>query len=126
MGNRGGESGGLSSCRANRTYRPHTLSPDELLAAHLSPQLAPVQAALEAQLAETQERNAQLAETLRQQRDEVDRIIGAIQAGLADIEGANAVLDEAVDAPGPDGGSLRTEARELRADLAAVDGEAKL
>ena len=98
------------------------MAPEDLLAAHLAPQLAPLQAELEAELHAVQERNAQLAEAVSARRMEIERIVAGLEAAVADIEDANGVLDEAVDGrPEPDGKSLRVEAKELRADLAAME-----
>lgn len=98
-------------------YRPHSLPPSELYQAHLAPMLAPIQSELESRLRATQARNEQLAESIKEQRDEMEKLIVGLEAAVQDLDGANKVLDDAVD------DDLRNEVKEVQAE---VRGAAKL
>lgn len=94
------------------SYRPHTLPPQSLYLAHLAPYLASTQAQLETELQALQTENAQLAKGVEDQRDEVEKLASGLEAVIADIEGANKVLGEAVDGEG-----IRTEAMEIESEI---------
>ncbi|KAG6228957.1 hypothetical protein E4U26_000626 [Claviceps purpurea] len=102
---RSGEGGGRML-----VYRiPHLLPPQDILAAHLSPRLAAHQSLLNARLQTTQAQNALLADHVRQQRQEMDELLGQLDRAVEDVRGANAVLGAVAD--------------ELAAEARAVDGQ---
>ncbi|KAG6032623.1 hypothetical protein E4U19_007346 [Claviceps sp. Clav32 group G5] len=88
---------------------PHLLPPQDILAAHLSPRLAAHQSLLNARLQTTQAQNALLADHVRQQRQEMDELLGQLDRAVEDVRGANAVLGAVAD--------------ELAAEARAVDGQ---
>jgi kinetochore protein NNF1 len=105
--------------------RPHELPPDDLLAAHLAPEFASIQSQLQARLTAIQARNAELAAQIRGQRSEVEQIVAGLEATMHDLEGANQVLEEAVESQGDDGKGLKNEVKELHAELGNTDVEMK-
>lgn len=78
------------------TYRPHLLPPEQILAAHLAPHLAQLQGQLNAKLQTTQAHNEVLWGEIRAQREEASRLLGVVEKVLADVDGANGLLDEVV------------------------------
>ena len=92
-------------------HRPHTLDPRSLYLAHLSPYLHRVQHELQAKLNETQAQNEQLAKGIESQREEVERLVGGLEAFMNDLEGANAVMGEAM------------EEGHIKQEILDVDGE---
>ncbi|KAG6184768.1 hypothetical protein E4U36_001710 [Claviceps purpurea] len=88
---------------------PHLLPPQDILAAHLSPRLAAHQSLLNARLQTTQAQNALLADHVRQQRQEMDELLGQLDRAVEDVRGANTVLGAVAD--------------ELAAEARAVDGQ---
>ncbi|KAG6058580.1 hypothetical protein E4U17_007885 [Claviceps sp. LM77 group G4] len=88
---------------------PHLLPPQDILAAHLSPRLAVHQSLLNARLQTTQAQNALLADHVRQQRQEMEELLGQLDRAVEDVRGANAVLGAVAD--------------ELAAEARAVDGQ---
>ncbi|KAG6272624.1 hypothetical protein E4U47_002410 [Claviceps purpurea] len=88
---------------------PHLLPPQDILAAHLSPRLAAHHSLLNARLQTTQAQNALLADHVRQQRQEMDELLGQLDRAVEDVRGANAVLGAVAD--------------ELAAEARAVDGQ---
>ena len=92
-------------------YRPHTLPPHSLYLAHLAPYLASTQAQLETELQAVQTENIQLAKDVEGQRDEVERLVGGLEAVIADLEEANMVMGEVVD------GDVRKEAMEMESEI---------
>ncbi|KAG6224514.1 hypothetical protein E4U34_000280 [Claviceps purpurea] len=101
---RSGEGGGEDA-----RIPPHLLPPQDILAAHLSPRLAAHQSLLNARLQTTQAQNALLADHVRQQRQEMDELLGQLDRAVEDVRGANAVLGAVAD--------------ELAAEARAVDGQ---
>ena len=91
--------------------RPHTLDPQSLYLAHLSPYLHQVQQELQAKLGETQAQNEQLAKGIESQREEVERLVGGLEAVMSDLEGANTVMGKAV------------EEGQIKREILDVDGE---
>ncbi|MCJ1478436.1 hypothetical protein MMC13_007116 [Lambiella insularis] len=85
---------------------PHLLPPLDLYHAHLSPQLVPIQASLEDKLQSTRSRNEKLVMLIQKQREEVERLVGGLEAVVKDLEGANEVLGDVV-------GSVKTELVEI-------------
>ena len=92
--------------------RPHTLPPQSLYLAHLAPYLASTQDQLGTELQAVQVENVQLAKGIDDQKEEVERLVGGLEAVIADLEEANQIMGEAAD-----GGSLRKEAMEVESEL---------
>ncbi|TWU77354.1 hypothetical protein ED733_005624 [Metarhizium rileyi] len=88
----------------------HLLSPGEVLAGHLGPRLAEHRGLLNARLQTTQAQNALLADHVRAQRDEVDVLLGRLDAAVEDVRCANAVLGGVM-------GDLAGEARAVDAQM---------
>lgn len=95
--------------------RPHTLPPEELYLAHLSPQLQPIQSELESRLRATQSRNEELVDSIRRRREEVDALVVGLEAVVRDLEGANEVLGGVVQEHG-----VRAEVIDVLKDLREV------
>ena len=76
--------------------------------------LEPIQKQLEEELARTQARNTELAQGIRTQRDEIERIVSGLEAVIKDLEGANGVLESAVEE-----GGLREEVKEIVREVEA-------
>lgn len=70
------------------------------------------QTQLETELEAVQAENAQLAKGVESQRDEVERLVSGLEAVLADMEGANVVMEDIVD-----GGEIRQEAMEVEIEI---------
>lgn len=94
-------------------YRPHTLDPQSLYLAHLSPYLQQVQRELNAKLQETEAQNEYLVLEIQKQREEVERIVRGLETVVRDLEGANGVLESAV----VDGN--------MKGEIVEVDGEVR-
>ena len=92
--------------------RPHTLPPRSLYLAHLAPYLASTQSQLEGELQTLQAKNVQLAKGVDAQSDEVERLVSGLEALIADLEGANAVMSEVVE-----GGGVKKEAMEVENEV---------
>jgi kinetochore protein NNF1 len=99
-----------------RDNRPHLLPPDQILAAHLSPHLASQQSQLNAKLQTVQSHNLALFEEIRQQREEARRMLDAVERVLADVAGANGLLDGVV-------GELATESRGIERGMVGETAE---
>ncbi|EBA27249.1 hypothetical protein KXW98_008051 [Aspergillus fumigatus] len=69
---------------------PHTLTPDELYRAHLTPYLQEAQSSLNARIQATEAENAELAQHIQSQRAEIERLLSSLESIVADIEGAAA------------------------------------
>ncbi|KAK2592895.1 hypothetical protein QQS21_009390 [Conoideocrella luteorostrata] len=93
---------------------PHLLPPQDILKAHLAPHLASQQSLLNARLQTTQAQNALLADHIRQQRQELDELLDALEHAVEDVRGANAVLGGVAD-------ELAVEARNVDADLKGLN-----
>ncbi|MCJ1458719.1 hypothetical protein MMC28_009093 [Mycoblastus sanguinarius] len=91
---------------------PHTLPPRSLYLAHLAPYLASTQSQLEGELQTLQAKNVQLAKGVDAQSDEVERLVSGLEALIADLEGANAVMSEVVE-----GGGVKKEAMEVENEV---------
>ena len=104
------------------SHRPHTLPPQSLYLAHLAPYLAATQAQLSTQLQTLQAENARLAQGVEGQRDEVERLDGGLEALMADLEGANAVMGEAV----VGGEEMRREAVEMETEKGGRERASRL
>ncbi|RHZ49698.1 putative cAMP receptor-like protein [Aspergillus thermomutatus] len=69
---------------------PHTLTPDELYRAHLTPYLQEVQSSLNAKIRATEAQNAELARHIQGQRAEIERLLSSLESIVTDVEGAAA------------------------------------
>ncbi|MCJ1322602.1 hypothetical protein MMC15_007951 [Xylographa vitiligo] len=85
---------------------PHLLPPLDLYNAHLAPRLLPIQADLDDRLQRTRARNEELGALVRRQREEVERLVGGLEAVVRDLEGANEAMGEVV-------GGVRAEVARL-------------
>lgn len=94
---------------------PHLLPPDQVLAAHLAPHLASQQSQLNAKLQTVQSHNLALFEEIRRQREEARRMLDAVERVLADVAGANGLLDEVA-------GDLATESRGVEVEMMGEKG----
>ncbi|RFN45375.1 kinetochore-associated protein nnf1 [Fusarium flagelliforme] len=90
---------------------PHMLPPSTILAAHLTPTLTAHQSQLNARLQTTQSQNALLHDEVQRQREEIRALLDALEAVVADVQGANDALRPIVD----------DVAAETRQGIAAVD-----
>ncbi|RKK77619.1 hypothetical protein BFJ69_g6167 [Fusarium oxysporum] len=90
---------------------PHLLPPSAILAAHLTPALIAHQSQLNARLQTTQSQNALLYDEVRRQREEIRTLLDALEAVVADVQGANDALRPVMD----------DVAAETRQGIAAVD-----
>ncbi|KAB8296919.1 hypothetical protein EYC80_002328 [Monilinia laxa] len=79
---------------------PHTLPAPAILAAHLTPIYTTQQSQLNAKLQTTQSQNASLAEEIRKQREEIERLVKGVEVVVEDLDRANEVLDREVDGLG--------------------------
>ena len=102
-------------------YSPHTLPPQSLYLAHLAPYLVSTQEQLEAEIQAVQAENVQLAKGVEGQRDEVERLVGGLDAVIADLEGANGVMGEAVD-----GSDVRKEVVEVESEIGGRSRDCRL
>ena len=102
-------------------YSPHTLPPQSLYLAHLAPYLASTQAQLEEELQKVAAENTQLARGIEGQRDEVERLVGGLEAVIADIESANGIMGEAVT-----DGDLRKETMEIQTEKGGSSRDSRL
>ncbi|KAK4218112.1 Nnf1-domain-containing protein [Rhypophila decipiens] len=93
---------------------PHTLPAKTILAAHLAPHLASQQSQLNAKLQTVQSHNALLFDEIQAQRAEMERILAAVEQVLADVGGANELLDAVV-------GDLATETRAVEAEMSGME-----
>lgn len=93
---------------------PHLLPAEAVLAAHLAPHLAGQQSQMNAKLQNTQAANVALWEGIRAQRAEVEALLHALEAALADVDGAAGLLD------GVPAEELARESRGLEAEMADV------
>ena len=75
-------------------YRPHTLGANELYQAHLAPQLAQTEAALDSKLDVVQKENVQLAERIARQRREIQQLLSGIETVVADVQGAVVAIQD--------------------------------
>ncbi|KAL4788439.1 Nnf1-domain-containing protein [Aspergillus varians] len=73
---------------------PHTLPPDELFQAHLTPQLEKMRGVLDAKIQATEAQNVELAQRVQAQRAEIERLLAGLETVVADVEGAAAAATE--------------------------------
>ncbi|KAL2817244.1 Nnf1-domain-containing protein [Aspergillus cavernicola] len=67
---------------------PHTLPPDDLFRAHLTPQLERTKGVLETKIQATEGENVELGVRVQAQRAEIERLMAGLEAVVADVEGA--------------------------------------
>ena len=70
------------------SFSPHTLNAKELYQAHLTPYLEKAQETLDSKLEKTQSENAELAEKIQQQRQEIESLLASVEGVVGDLEGA--------------------------------------
>lgn len=108
-GRRGGEEGG-----GKRPVPPHLLPAGAVLAAHLAPLLAVQQGQMNARLQNMQAANVAVWNEIQAQRAEVEGLLASLEAALADVDGAAALM-ESVPAE-----ELAQESMALDAEMADV------
>ena len=101
--------------------RPHTLPPTRLYLAHLAPYLAETEIELQAELKQIQAENENLAQGLRGQKDEVERLVAGLETVVRDLEAANEVMDGVVE-----GGEMRGELGEMESELRGIGREREM
>jgi kinetochore protein NNF1 len=74
--------------------RPHTLNAKELYQAHLTPHLEKAQQTLDSKLEKTHAENAELAEKIQLQRQEIESLLASLEGVVGDLEGAVAATAE--------------------------------
>ncbi|KAL2693782.1 hypothetical protein Neosp_000345 [[Neocosmospora] mangrovei] len=94
---------------------PHLLPPSAILAAHMTPSLTAHQSQLNARLQTTQSQNALLHDEVTRQREEIRSLLEALEAVVADVQGANDALRPIVD-------EVAAETREGIAAVEAASG----
>lgn len=97
--------------------RLHTLSADELYAAHLSSCLQQATGTLQSRLASSQQENQQLMEKITSQRAEIERLVGGLEGVVRDLEGSVEVMGSGM-GKGVEG--LRAEAWEMEEEVKAA------
>ena len=97
--------------------RLHTLSAQELYAAHLTPYLQEATQMLESRLQTSQQDNQALMEKIATQRAEIERLVGGIEGVVKDLEGSVEVMGSGM-GRGVDG--LRAEVWEMEEEVKAA------
>lgn len=95
-------------------FSAHTLSPDELYRAHLTPYLRETQAALSSKIESTENENAELAQRVQAQRIEIESLLSGLESVVADLEGAAAAATQFCEE-----NNLRKEALQMDGDVKA-------
>jgi kinetochore protein NNF1 len=72
--------------------RLHTLSAEELYAAHLTPYLQEATQILESRLQSSQQENHNLMEKIMAQRAEIERLVSGVEGVVRDLEGSVEVM----------------------------------
>ncbi|KAB8072855.1 Nnf1-domain-containing protein [Aspergillus leporis] len=67
---------------------PHTLTPEELYIARLTPHLQEAQTALNAKIEFTQDENATLSQRIQSQRLEIEGLLSSLESVVVDLKGA--------------------------------------
>lgn len=96
----------------------HAIPPQQLYLAHLAPYLKETQNTLEGEMLQLQADNETLLREIEAQEQEVEGMVSSLEAVIRDLEGANQVLDQVVG-----DGSIRTDARELHAEITGRKGK---
>ncbi|KAI9933343.1 hypothetical protein ASPWEDRAFT_30185 [Aspergillus wentii DTO 134E9] len=73
---------------------PHTLGPEELYKAHLTPYLQEAQSTVNAKLQSTEKQNAELAQDIQSQRMEIQNLLSNLESVVADLDGAAAAATQ--------------------------------
>lgn len=73
---------------------PHTLPAQSLYLSHLAPLLSEQQASLSSRLQTAQSENANLVDTVLQQRREIERLVSQLETTIADIDAATEALPD--------------------------------
>ncbi|KAL4801567.1 Nnf1-domain-containing protein [Aspergillus unguis] len=73
---------------------PHTLPPDELFRAHLTPQLEKTKGLLDDKIQATEAENVELAQKVQAQRAEIELLLAGLESVVADVEGAATAATE--------------------------------
>lgn len=73
---------------------PHTLPPDELYKAHLTPHLREMQSVLGSRIEDTHAQNAELAQSVHGQRAEIQSLLQGLETVVADLDGAAAAASQ--------------------------------
>ncbi|KAL4747587.1 hypothetical protein BDW72DRAFT_196593 [Aspergillus terricola var. indicus] len=94
---------------------PHTLPPDVLFRAHLTPQLEKTKAVLDEKIQATETENLELAQQVQAQRAEIERLLAGLETVVADVEGAASAATEYESQ-----NNLREEAMQMNEDVKAV------
>jgi len=79
----------------------------------MAPHLASQQSQLNAKLQTMQSHNVVLFEEIQGQREEAARLLAAVEKVLADVDGANGLLDEVA-------GELAAESRDVEVEMAGT------
>ncbi|KAL5355433.1 putative MIND kinetochore complex component Nnf1 [Aspergillus floccosus] len=75
-------------------FAPHTLPPDELYRAHLTPYLQEARLSLDSKLETTETENVKLAERVQAQRKEIEELLSSLENVVGDLEGAAAAATQ--------------------------------
>ncbi|THX97542.1 MIND kinetochore complex component Nnf1 [Aureobasidium pullulans] len=81
----------------NNTYSlhsPHTLPASSLYLSHLGPLLSEKHDSLSSRLQTAQNENADLVDTVLQQRRDIERLVSQLETTIADIDAANGALHD--------------------------------
>ncbi|KAL8674230.1 MAG: hypothetical protein Q9168_001354 [Polycauliona sp. 1 TL-2023] len=100
---------------------PHTLPPERLFLAHLAPYLTQTQTELEGELKRLQSENDELVDGIQSQQEDAERLVGGLEAFIADLERANEIMGTEVD-----GNGVKKETAGVEQELRAAGREAKL
>ena len=106
---------------ALRLNRPHTVPPERLFLAHLAPYLTQTETELEGELKRLQSENEELSDGIQSQQEEMEQVVGGLEAFLADVERANEIMSNEVE-----GNSVKKEIADIEQDFRAAGREAKL
>jgi kinetochore protein NNF1 len=96
----------------------HTLSGEELYAAHLTPFLQHAAIELASKLCDTQRQNQIMMDNIAKQRQEIQALVQGMDGVARDIEGSVAAMNDADDRPGMR--TLRDDIFEMEQELAAT------
>jgi kinetochore protein NNF1 len=94
-------------------HRLHTLSAEELYAAHLTPYLSHAAEELNTRIQKSQQENTVTFEKINTQRAEIERLLSGLELSIKDIEGAVNVMQN----------SRQTGFDELRGDVWQMEQE---
>ncbi|KAL8919257.1 MAG: hypothetical protein Q9172_005074 [Xanthocarpia lactea] len=100
---------------------PHTLPPDRLFLAHLAPYLMQTETELEGELKRLQSENEEISDGIQSQQEEMEQVIGGLEAFLADVERANEIMSNEME-----GNSVKKEIADIEQDFRAAGRETKL